>query len=335
MKLISWMGWLELIKYSNDIILNSNFTIRRNIEGYKFPHAMDYDEKMEVNDIIKKIYGDDFFMISDLTDEVRENLVENFVIPRGFDDENAAVVIKDGYVIAVNVEDHLAINVFDFGLDLEGAFDRAYEVENFLDSKLDFAFDLKFGYLSSDAGIIGDGIDLKYKMFLFGLLKEIENYVSVKATLQYNKLTLDKYLPYEENDYADDIYIIINNGNYFNDTRKRILKIEDIIDTITSGEKKFRRDYNLLYNESGDDVRENISIIYSNLENSKLESITQMADSLYKLKKYNLLGYDTKLNKEQIDYLLFNLQKSKYQLQRDPERYEFLKNYMEEINGSK
>lgn len=329
------MGWLELIRYSNDIILNSNFTIRRNIEGYKFPHAMDLEEKNEVNDIIKEIYGDDFFMISDLTDEVKENLVENFVIPRDFDDENAAVVIKDGYVIAVNVEDHLAINVFDFGLDLEGAFDRAYEVENFLDSKLDFAFDLKLGYLSSDAGITGDGIDLKYKMFLFGLLKEIENYVSIKATLQYNKLTLDKYLPYEENDYADDIYIIINNGNYFNDTRKRIYKVEDIIDTIISGEKKFRRDYNLLYSESGDDIRENISIIYSNLENSKLESVTQMADSLYKLKKYNLLGYDTKLNKEQIDYLLFNLQKSKYKLQRDPKRYEFLRNYMEEINGSK
>ena len=65
------------------------------------------------------------------------------------------------------------------------------------------------------------------------------------------------------------------------------------------------------------------------MESKNLKTLTAMINCLYDLKKYNILGFKTKLSNQEIEYLIFNITKDKYKGNRDNERYEFLNSYME------
>ena len=62
----------------------------------------------------------------------------------------------------------------------------------------------------------------------------------------------------------------------------------------------------------------------------RLNSLNTIASELFKLKKYNKLGFNTDLTSNELDYLIFNLTKNKYKGKKDPERSEFLNSYMKE-----
>ena len=102
------------------------------------------------------------------------------------------------------------------------------------------------------------------------------------------------------------------------------------IDSLVRNERRFRRDYQLLNSVSDDDIIEQIAISLNNLNSKKLTSLYTIANELYRLKKYNKIGFNTDLTSNELDYLIFNLTKNKYKGKNDPERYEFLNSYMEE-----
>ena len=78
-----------------------------------------------------------------------------------------------------------------------------------------------------------------------------------------------------------------------------------------------------------EDIKDSIKILETNLFSKNLKTLTSMINCLYDLKKYNLLGFSTKLSNQEIDYLIFNITKNKFKGNRDEERYEFFNSYME------
>ena len=58
----------------------------------------------------------------------------------------------------INEEDHLRIQVLYNGLQLNLAWDKADAVDNMLESKLDYAFDEKWGYLTACPTNVGTGL---------------------------------------------------------------------------------------------------------------------------------------------------------------------------------
>ena len=104
---------------------------------------------------------------------------------------------------------------------------------------------------------------------------------------------------------------------------------ENILDTIVRNERRFRRDFQSLNGINDEDIKDTIKILEDNLYSKNLKSLTSMVNCLYDLKKYNVLGFSTKLSNQEIDYLIFNITKNKYKGNRDEERYEFFNSYME------
>src|SRR5213076_258922 len=66
----------------------------------------------------------------------------------------------------VNEEDHLRLQVLRSGLQLEEAWDQITKIDDALESKLDFAFHSRFGYLTACPTNVGTGIRVSVMLHL-------------------------------------------------------------------------------------------------------------------------------------------------------------------------
>ncbi|MDO5047481.1 MAG: ATP--guanido phosphotransferase [Anaerococcus sp.] len=320
-----------MIDYSKDIILNSNLSLRRNIKGFDFPKTMTLDDSLKVIDIFRKIYGDKLILLEDLDETSLNKLLASFALSKNFDkgSRQIGLVFEDDYILTINDKDHLAINIIDFNMDIKNAYKKAMEVEGKLDKVMDFAFSAKLGFLTSSARNTGSGLEIFLKTFLFGLIDSNEAYFGLKQALMADGIFINKYRPYRDRPYSDDIYILKNVGNYRKDMDSYLAKIEENLDVIVRNERRFRRDYKLLNKIEDEEIEDKINLILNNLDQGLLKSLDQIVKNLYELKKYRALDFDTRLSPNEIDYLIFNLSKTKYKGNRNERRYKFLKEYME------
>ena len=321
-----------MIEYAKDIILNSNLSLRRNLKGFDFPTTMTYEDSEKVLEKVKEKYPDEVILLSEIDENTLNKLINDMVLSEDCDSKLAqiAVVIKDDYILAINDRDHIAINIRNFDMDVKKAYKRAYEIEAELDEAIDFAFMAEYGYLTSDARNAGSGLEIRLKMFLFGLVSAEESYYGFKQGLMSHGMYAERYIPQYYDRYAEDIYMVKNFGNYKEHMDIYIDKLSTNIDSLVRNERRFRRDYQVLNNVSDEDILEEINISLNVLNSEQLKSLNTIARELYKLKKYNKLGFNTDLTSNELDYLIFNLSKNKYKGKKDPERIEFLNSYMKE-----
>lgn len=321
-----------MIDYAKDIILNSNLSLRRNINGFDFPTTMTYEDSEKIVEIIRDIYPDDFILLGDLDENILNKLINDMVLSEDCTSKLAeiAVIFADDYIITVNDRDHIAINYRNFEMDVKKAYKRVNEIEKELDQKIDFAFSPEFGYLTSDARNSGAGLEIRLKMFLFALVDAEESYYGFKQGLLSHGMYGTRYIPAYYDKYVNDIYLVKNFGNYRENMDEYILEMSANIDSLVRNERRFRRDYQILNNITDDDIIEEIAISLNNLNSGKLTSLNTITSELFKLKKYNKLGFNTDLTSNELDYLIFNMTKNKYKGKKDPQRAEFLNSYMKE-----
>lgn len=320
-----------MIEYTKDIILNSNLTLRRNIEGLDFPATMTLEDSERVIDIFRSIYGEKLVLLENLDETFLNKLINSFALSEDYDDRSikVAVVIEDDYVLTINDRDHVAINIMDFNMDMKKALDKAREVEEDLDRIIDFAFSPEYGYLTSDARNTGSGLEIFLETFLFGLVGSYEAYFGLKQSLIHDGIFISSESPLAIKNNIRGLYILKNVGNYRKDMKGYIKKFEEALDTLVRNERRFRRDYQALNGIKDEEIEDRIDLIVSNLSMGLLKNLDIILKALYELKKYRALDYETKLSSNEIDYLIFNLSKKKYKGNRDEERYQFLRSYME------
>ena len=306
-----------MIEYAKDIILNSNISIRRNIKGFDFPTTITYDDSLRIVDMIKEIYPGEVILLAEIDDDTKNKLINDMVLSEDCDSKLAqiALVFKDDYILTINDRDHIGINVRNFEMNIKKAYKIALAVEKELDEKLEFAFSPEYGYLTSDGRNAGSGVEARLKMFLFGLVDPEESYFGFKQAMMTQAMYATRYIPKYYDSYVNDIYFETMGEN---------------IDSLVRNERRFRRDYQILNKISDDDIIEEINISLNNLNSGKLISLNTIARELYRLKKYNNLGFNTDLTNNEIDYLIFNLTKDRYKGKKDPQRIEFLNSYMKE-----
>lgn len=119
-----------MIDYAKDIILNSNLSLRRNINGFDFPTTMTYEDSEKIVEIIRDIYPDDFILLGDLDENILNKLINDMVLSEDCTSKLAeiAVIFADDYIITVNDRDHIAINYRNFEMDVKKAYKRVNEI---------------------------------------------------------------------------------------------------------------------------------------------------------------------------------------------------------------
>jgi protein arginine kinase len=171
--------WLRGNGPMNEIVISSRIRLARNITGYPFLTRCSRHQRQALENRVRDtiltlpISASDKPLYVDLdaaTEIERQLLVERHLIskPHAGAEGARGVAIGDGETVSimVNEEDHLRIQVLRSGLQLEEAWEQINRVDDLLESKLDYTFHPRFGYLTACPTNVGTGIRVSVMLHL-------------------------------------------------------------------------------------------------------------------------------------------------------------------------
>src|SRR5215831_5396350 len=181
--------WLRGEGPHHQVVISSRVRLARNLRNRAFPG---WAKKAERTAILEQIRArveelpemQDAFSegLQELAAMDKQVLVERHLISREHAAKGAgsSVVVNRRQTLSVmiNEEDHLRMQSIRSGLQLKQAFKLVDKIDTTLESKLDFAFDPRLGYLTACPTNVGTGMRASAMLHLPGLvLSELINQV--------------------------------------------------------------------------------------------------------------------------------------------------------------
>ena len=173
--------WLRGDGPHHQIVISSRVRLARNLKNHPFPGWAKKAERLAILEEIKPRV-DELPEMSDAFSEYMQELsalekqvlVEKHLISR----EQAAKSVGSAVVmnrrqtlsIMINEEDHLRMQAIRSGLQLKNVFKLIDKVDTALESKVDFAFDNRLGYLTACPTNVGTGMRASAMMHLPALV---------------------------------------------------------------------------------------------------------------------------------------------------------------------
>lgn len=241
------MNWYLQTSKDSDVVKSTRINFKRNIKNYKF-HLDD----LELKELEKKIedniyaigYGLKFLKLKDMDEITKKSLVEKnlisptFLVKKG---ETGSILINDDENICIMIggDDHLNIQVFSSGLELENTLNLAIEIEEKIGEILGFSINKKYGYLTSRLVDLGTGLRASVMVHLPALLKtgnivkmlDVVRDFNMEVTGEYGKTTKDQEYIYQ-----------ISNKQTLGITEKEIVKnLKVIIKKLEEQERTARK----------------------------------------------------------------------------------------------
>ncbi|MEJ5260158.1 MAG: protein arginine kinase [Anaerohalosphaeraceae bacterium] len=172
--------WLQESGPASDVVISSRIRLARNLAGYEFKPCLTPSRQQEVLDTLKtallSVPADEplfFFNIEEASALERELLAERYLISlphaRGEGPRGVVIAQNEYFSAMINEEDHLRMQVFASGQQLEKCFEHISRVDNHLETKVQFAFHPRYGYLTACPTNLGTGIRVSVMLHLPGL----------------------------------------------------------------------------------------------------------------------------------------------------------------------
>jgi protein arginine kinase len=171
--------WMREQGPNHDIVLSSRIRLARNFADVPFPIIAGQKDLEEIREFLKEQFEHrsfqehqnfEFISIRDLTAIEKSVLVEKHLIsPLLAKKEGAAAtLISDNEQVSVmiNEEDHIRIQIYFPGLQLTKALNKALEFDDWIEDKVNYAFDEKRGFLTSCPTNVGTGMRASVMMHL-------------------------------------------------------------------------------------------------------------------------------------------------------------------------
>lgn len=162
------INWYLQSGKDSDVVTSTRIRIARNIKDNKFKNKMSKEEKETVIDKIENIlpqigYGLKLIRLKDLDNLNLLSLIEKHLISPNFavnSKETGAILINadENICIMINEEDHIRIQVFASGLELDNSLNLANEIEKGMGKLINYAFSEKYGYLTENMTNVGTGL---------------------------------------------------------------------------------------------------------------------------------------------------------------------------------
>ncbi|MBI3236689.1 MAG: protein arginine kinase, partial [Chlamydiales bacterium] len=181
--LLEHIPWEER---SNPIWPASSFILHRNINKHLFPGKMDETALKQSASLLQRVLLESsllenpVFLPAEQVDPLdKEFLFEHFLSLEGFQNTLAGqgfvVDNTSRFLAMLNIQDHLQIQL----IDCQGAWEKTWSVLNQIEKSLSksivFAYNAKFGYLTSDPSLSGTALT-------------ILTYLHLPALIHYNQL---------------------------------------------------------------------------------------------------------------------------------------------------
>lgn len=172
--------WMRKDGPDSDIVLSSRIRLARNFSEVAFPMLASEEQLEDIRARIETNYGSETFQLykdfsyvsmSDLSAVEKSVLIEKHLISPHLvkrQKRGSGVLISENEQVSimVNEEDHLRIQLYFPGFQLLEALKEANAVDDWIESKVDYAFDETKGYLTACPTNVGTGMRASVMMHL-------------------------------------------------------------------------------------------------------------------------------------------------------------------------
>ncbi|MFT4145134.1 MAG: ATP--guanido phosphotransferase, partial [Mobilitalea sp.] len=173
------LKWYEQNVPDSDVVISSRIRLARNLKTYPFSSKISEQQAEELVEEVKAIapilsekenrrfYACNIKTLNDIdkTAMVERHIVSPLLAEK---EQTTGLILSDDETdsIMINEEDHVRIQAIVGGLNLEKAYSEADRIDDIACDKLNFAFDEKYGYLTSCPTNTGTGLRASCMVFL-------------------------------------------------------------------------------------------------------------------------------------------------------------------------
>src|SRR5690625_7325988 len=171
--------WMRKDGPDSDIVLSSRIRLARNFADVAFPTIADQQEleallsfpTLRSSDLSYRAYDDlEFISMRDLTAIEKRVLVEKRLISphlaKYSQVSGVLISANEQLSMMINEEDHVRIQLYFPGFQLTKALTEAFEIDDWIEEKVNYAFDETKGYLTSCPTNVGTGMRASVMMHL-------------------------------------------------------------------------------------------------------------------------------------------------------------------------
>lgn len=236
-----------MAKDYSSIVVSSRVRLSRCLEGVPFPSKMDSETG---NKVVNKVYNaiaeeDDFkvYKIKDIPQDDAYVLQEKHLISHDLIENNecGAAFINEAETISimVNEEDHIREQCLLGGLNLESAYRLLEKIDKQICKKIDIAYDVNLGFLTSCITNVGTGLRVSVMLFLpaLTLTNKMNNIID---NLKKNGMTVRGAYG-EATDYLGYLYQVSNERTLGKNDQEYISQINRIVTQICDLEVEARK----------------------------------------------------------------------------------------------
>lgn len=175
------MNWYLQSGKESDVVVSSRIRLARNIIEYPFETRCSKKENEEIVNKIKEVlpsigYGLKILKLKDMDDITKMSLVEKRLVSPDFvmnKNDIGAIAIneEENICIMINEEDHLRLQVFASGFEIEELLKLMVEIDTKFGKALNYAYNDKYGYLTACPTNVGTGMRVSVMVHLPALTK--------------------------------------------------------------------------------------------------------------------------------------------------------------------
>lgn len=295
----------------DSIIIGTQIALSRNITNYPFPHKLSQSESQVIANKISNIilesedlFQEDFiaYNINDISQIEKNTLVERNIISNKFssNDIGSIIINKDKTkCIIVNDEDHIKIKIYEDKFNVDDAFIIANKIDDILESKLDYAFDDKLGYLTSCPVNAGTGLKTSIIVHLpvLSLQRKVDTYSNIAHKLGANI----KGISNEKSNILGNMYEISNQSVIGRSEKNIIESLRSLTKDIITKEKESR---NIVKMEASIELEDEVYRSLGILQNARIISAYEAMKHLSNIKLGIEMEYIKDINMEKIINLM-------------------------------
>lgn len=233
----------------SDVVISSRVRLVRNLSGFKFLNKCSRDEQERILEKIKEVipslgYGLKYVEMDDLDDITKLSLVEKHLISPEFvmkSNVKKAIIVNDdeNICIMINESDHLKLQVFSSGQELENLMNLIVEIDEKMGELVDYAYNKHIGYIATSPINIGTGMKASVIVHLPALT--VTGNLSKILRIVNNFGMSVKGIYGEGAQNHGDMYLISNNQTIGVTEKEIIANIKNIADKVIEQERIARK----------------------------------------------------------------------------------------------
>ncbi len=243
-------GWLRGNGADSDVVISSRARLTRNFAGFPFVNRATDSDLERVVDLFLgtagRLFNEDEASTVDvalLTNEDARFLLERRLIGSQFVDSKrpraALFATDESFSVAVDEEDHLRLRATAAGLALNEVWEKANALDDRFEAELDYAFDEKFGYLTSCPSNVGTGLRASVLLHLPGLI-ETGEIAKVLRSLQKLNLVARGFFG-DESRITGELLLISNQTTLGVSEQAIVKQLLEVVDCVVDYERKARQ----------------------------------------------------------------------------------------------